>query len=52
LYLPFHNSPWLQSAQTGQKNRYDLGGDGTDSKPGIRWYFEMVKELTRSLRAK
>jgi hypothetical protein len=51
LYLHFHNSPWLQSAQTGQKNRYDLGGEGTASKPGIRWYFEMVKEVTGSLRA-
>jgi hypothetical protein len=47
LYLHFHNSPWCQSAEPDGKRRYDLGGDGTASSPGIRWYFEAVHRVAR-----
>jgi len=41
LGLFFHNNPWCQSDDGNL--RYDLGGSGTESDPGIRWYFEAVK---------
>jgi hypothetical protein len=44
LYLHFHNSPWLQPVPEVGPIRYDLGGRGTKEDPGIRWYFEAVKE--------
>jgi hypothetical protein len=40
LSVFFHNNPWLQ----GDPMRYDLGGEGTEDDPGIRWYFEYVKQ--------
>lgn len=40
LSVFFHNNPWLQ----GKPMRYDLGGRGTDEDPGIRWYFEAVRQ--------
>ena len=42
LSVFFHNNPWCQS-QTDPL-RYDLGGQGTPDDPGIRWYFERVRE--------
>ena len=42
LYLHFHNSPWFQ-ALPPDLIRYDLGGDGSASNPGVRWYFEAVQ---------
>jgi hypothetical protein len=44
LYLHFHNNPWCQGVDQGLRNRYDLAGDGTVASPGIRWYFEDVKD--------
>jgi hypothetical protein len=43
LYLHFHNNPWCQGVDQGLRNRYDLGGEGTADSPGIRWYFDYVK---------
>ncbi len=34
---------WCQGPSSGQPVRYDLGGDGTSTSPGIRWYFEHVR---------
>ncbi len=42
LSVFFHNNPWCQS-QT-EPLRYDLGGRGTPDDPGIRWYFERIRE--------
>lgn len=42
LYVFFHNNPWHQSQD--QPIRYDLAGYGTRGDPGIRWYFEAVRE--------
>lgn len=39
---------WVQGKSTGKVNRYELGGAGTPEDPGIRWYFEYVKESTSS----
>ncbi|MBW3625136.1 MAG: hypothetical protein KY468_17200, partial [Armatimonadetes bacterium] len=44
LYVHFHNNPWCQGVDIGEENRYDLGGRGTTDDPGIRWYFEAVKQ--------
>ena len=43
LSVSFHNSPWCQQ----EPMRYDLGGSGTRDDPGIRWYFESVREKVR-----
>ena len=42
LSVFFHNNPWCQC--TDEPIRYDLGGDGTVAQPGIRWYFEAVRD--------
>lgn len=42
LSVFFHNNPWMQA----EPLRYDLGGQGTQRDPGIRWYFEAVKKAT------
>ncbi len=39
----FHNNPWCQK----EPMRYDLAGSGTRDDPGIRWYFESVREKVR-----
>jgi hypothetical protein len=46
LSLHFHNSPWCQAVPEVGPIRYDLGGRGTQEDPGIRWYFEAVREVT------
>ncbi len=40
LGVVFHASPWTQ----GDTMRYHLGGAGTKEDPGIRWYFEAVRD--------
>lgn len=47
LYVHFHNNPWCQAAERGERIRYDLGGRGTKEDPGIRWYFEAVRSARR-----
>jgi hypothetical protein len=49
LSVFFHNNPWCQS-QT-EPMRYDLGGAGTQTDLGIRWYFEYVREKTGGNKA-
>ena len=44
LYVHFHSNPWCQGPSAGARVRYDLGGDGTATAPGIRWWFEYVRE--------
>jgi hypothetical protein len=44
LFVHFHSNPWFQAADQGMKNRYDLGGMGTSDDPGVRWYFQKIKE--------
>ncbi len=46
LSVFFHNSPWCQDPD--RPMRYDLGGDGTEADPGIRWYFEHVNRVISS----
>jgi hypothetical protein len=44
LYVHFHSNPWCQAPSIGKATRYDLGGMGTREDPGIRWWFEYVRE--------
>lgn len=44
LSVFFFSSPWSQ----GEPMRYDLAGAGTEANPGIRWYFERVRDVTRA----
>lgn len=48
LSVFFHNNPWLQGKSMGATNRFELGGQGTADDPGIRWYFEHVRQLVAS----
>ena len=49
LYIHFHNNPWCQAPSTSGRIRYDLGGYGDDEEdPGIRWYFEAVRQAKRN----
>jgi len=43
LSVFFHSNTWCQSPH--HPMRYDLGGQGTPDDPGIRWYFERVREV-------
>jgi hypothetical protein len=44
LYVHFHSNPWCQGPSIGKTTHYDLGGMGTTDDPGIRWWFEYVRE--------
>lgn len=44
LYLHLHNTPWFQAFAPKEHSRYDLGGTGTKEDPGVRWYFEAVRQ--------
>jgi hypothetical protein len=41
LSVFFHSSKWIQG---GGETRYHLGGQGTSSDPGMRWWFEYVRD--------
>jgi len=43
LYVCFHANRWCQGPADGEPVRYDLGGNGTQEDPGIRWWFEAVR---------
>jgi hypothetical protein len=44
LHTFFFDTRWLQGTGYGHAaNRYDLGGDGTESSPGWRWYAEAIR---------
>lgn len=42
LYVHFHSNPWFQAKDQGLENQFHLGGRGTTSDPGVRWYFEQL----------
>lgn len=44
LYVHLHSNTWFQGVGQELQNRYDLGGDGTKENPGVRWYFNKIKE--------
>ena len=44
LYVHFHSNPWCQGSSIGQETHYELGGTGTPVDPGIRWWFDYVKQ--------
>ena len=46
LYVHLHSNPWFQGAAQELKNRFDLGGMGTEADPGVRWFFEEIKSGT------
>lgn len=45
LYVYFHSNPWCQPPPDGEYSaRYDLAGNGSKENPGIRWWFQKIKE--------
>jgi hypothetical protein len=44
LSVFFHSNTWCQGPSIHAPIRYDLGGKGTQDSPGIRWYFDKVKQ--------
>ena len=48
LYVHLHSNPWFQGVSQDLKNHYDLGGDGTPENPGVRWYFDRIKNNTQN----
>jgi hypothetical protein len=44
LYVHFHSNPWCQGPSVGKPARFNLGGSGTATDPGIRWWFEYVRD--------
>ena len=44
LYVHLHSNPWFQGVAQDFENRFDLGGNGTSEDPGVRWYFNKIKE--------
>jgi hypothetical protein len=44
LSVFMHNNPWMQGPAQDYPLRYDLAGYGTEDDPGIRWYFEAVRQ--------
>lgn len=49
LYTFFHSNPWFQGLSIGAPVRFDLGGSGTSSDPGVRWYFEYVAQARQEV---
>ncbi len=47
LYVHFHSNTWMQGIFDGWPIRYDLAGQGTPQDPGIRWWFEYLRNQTR-----
>jgi hypothetical protein len=45
LSVCLHNNPWYQGPSVGSYPiRFDLGGMGTSSDPGLKWYFTYVRD--------
>lgn len=44
LHVHFHSNLWIQGPSAGYPARFDLGGNGTVRDPGIRWWFEHLKQ--------
>ncbi|MEN9577797.1 MAG: hypothetical protein RJA70_806, partial [Pseudomonadota bacterium] len=44
LSVFFYSAPWLEGPSVGAfPIRFDLGGQGTEADPGIRWYFDRLR---------
>lgn len=43
LYIFFHATLWYQGLAKGLPQHYDMGGMGMPDDPGVRWYFEYLK---------
>ncbi|MCU0409311.1 MAG: hypothetical protein MUD02_10225 [Bacteroidales bacterium] len=44
LNTTFHSNVWYQGRKQSYSNRFDMGGQGTASDPGVKWYFDYLKE--------
>jgi hypothetical protein len=44
LSVFLHAKTWFQGPSLELPVRFDLGGAGTDEDPGVRWYFEYVRD--------
>lgn len=44
LYVHFHSNTWCQGPSIQKEARYDLGGMGTETEPGIRWWFDHIRK--------
>ena len=45
LYVHLHSNHWFQGLAQEFENRFDLGGDGTQESPGVKWFFyEIIKQ--------
>ena len=49
LFGFFHSDHWCQGPGTGYPLRFDLAGQGSSSDPGIRWYFQYVRQTRPAL---
>lgn len=49
LYVHLHSNPWFQARAQDLPNRFDLGGNGTSENPGVRWYFDRIGDIDKSL---
>ena len=47
LQVHLHSNVWMQGPSGGYPTRYKLGGMGTADDPGIRWWFDHLKEATQ-----
>ena len=48
LSVHLHSNPWCQGPSLGDYPvRFDLGGNGTEDDPGIRWFFEYAQSVQR-----
>lgn len=47
LSVFLHSNPWYQGPSMDLPMRFDLGGDGTAEDPGVRWWFQYVREQTK-----
>lgn len=49
LSVFFHSNPWCQGPSMGLPTHFDLAGQGTSEDPGIRWWFEYVRQKRDSV---
>jgi hypothetical protein len=43
-HLTVHFPAWTEGGVEQQRNRFDLGGQGTAKDPGIAWYFDALRK--------
>lgn len=44
LNTTFHSNVWYQGDKQLYKNRFDMGGQGLETDPGVHWYFDYLQE--------